>query len=211
VTNEAIALAESSSPVAAAERVRRTAVVAGLYGNLGAYKLLIENARRSTLSEIKRAMQSCETVIVTDPSNGRALAILSLGHYLIGTNPWYIRLFNPFFGVEGSVSKGILELERGSRVGDTDAQFILKGALTREKRYGEALPLLRRLSSTYPRNIAFKLQIGQVAVILGLHGEVNDAFRTALELVRQDTKHDPRYTPTLVISLANKSGVDIQP
>ncbi len=175
--------------------------------NLAAYKLLIAGRRVGALADIRNSMASFKEVLRRDASRSQALTYLGLGHYLIGTNPWYVRMFNPFLGLDGDSTLGLKELQEAAKGGNTDARFILKAALIREGRMVEALALVKDLSQEYPRNFSFSVQIAQLTAMLGRKDEAKILFEDLLKRLAADRTIDQRYTPAKIREVARKAGV----
>lgn len=183
--------------------------LAAFRSNLGAYELLVEGRRFAALSQIKRAMLDFRRVLEHDRTRVQALTLLGLGHYMVGTNPWYIRMFNPILGLEGNKGLGLEELEEASKKGNVDAKFILKSVLIREERHSEALVLLRDLSTSYPRNISFRLQLAKILSRSGQKDQARRIFQEVLERLKIDKTVDPRYTVARVEALARECDVEL--
>ena len=118
-------------------------------------------------------------------------------------------MFNWLLGLEGSRYEGLEELQRAATAGNTDAKFILKSVLVRERRLVEALALLKELSESYSRNISFRIQMAQVLAKLGRENEARKVFQEVLSRVRSDKTIDPRYTPSKIEVLARQANVGI--
>jgi len=181
--------------------------LAAFRSNLAAYKLLVDGRRFGALSDLKQSMRGFQRVLERDSSNLLALTALGMAHYMVGSSPWYVRMFNPILGLEGTRSQGLSELESAAKLGNTDAKFMLKAALAREHRVAEALVLLQELSKSYPRNIPFRLQLAQVLASLGRREEAKELFEEVLRRVATDRTVDRRYTPAKVKELARQSNV----
>ncbi len=181
--------------------------LAAFRSNEAAYRLIVEQRQFAALSSIKACIQMFRQVLAKDPSRLQMLSLLGLTHYMIGSNPWYVRAMSPLFGLEGTRAEGIAELERASRAGSVDATFVLKSALVKEGRLNDALPLLEELSALYPMNLAFVLQKGQILATLGQTEKARAAFREVLGRVRNGEAPDPRFTPLRVQELARAANV----
>ena len=184
--------------------------LAAFRSNKAAYELLIESRRFAALSDIKQSMRMFSQVLKRDPSRVQALALTGLGHYLVGSNPWYIRVLNPLIGLDGTTAQGIDELGRAAAMGNVDAKFILKSAFVREGRPNEALDLLQQLSKSYPRNISFLLQMGELLSQSGRGSEAQAAFNEALRIVAAKGTTDSRNTTLKIEGIARNAHVRLR-
>ena len=125
---------------------------------------------------------------------------------MVGTNPWYIRMFNFLLGLEGDKAQGMQELSRAAEAGNVDAQFLYKGVLIREQRLPEALSVLEELHGRYPRNISFHLQMAQINAKLGNTDEAEVIFDDILERIATDPSVDKRVTREKVERIIMKVG-----
>lgn len=183
--------------------------LAGFRSNEAAYELIVERRQFAALSSVKRCMQMFRQVLARDPSRSQMLSLLGLTHYMVGSNPWYIRALAPIFGLEGTRAEGVEELERAGRTGNVDAKFVLKSVLVHEGRLTEALPLVEELSRLYPKNAAFLLQKGQILAKLGRKAEAQSAFREASRRIENGEVPDVRYTSATIQRLAHEAGITL--
>ena len=152
-------------------------------------------------------MRTFSNVLAQNSHQPQALTILGLGHFMIGTNPWYVRIFNPILGLEGTESQGVEELQRAAEFGNTDAKFLLKSVLIREGRFPEALALLQALFASYSRNISFQMQTAQLLARLGRKTEATKIFSDILTRVNNDKRIDPRYTPLKIEEIERQTNL----
>lgn len=183
--------------------------LAAFRSNEAAYRLIVEQRQFAALSLVKSCMQMFRQVLARDPSRSQMLSLLGLTHYMVGSNPWYLRALAPLFGLEGTRAQGVDELARAAKGGSADAKFVLKSVLIHEGRFAEALPILEELAARYPANAAFLLQQGQVLSKLGCGAEAQTAFRDVLRRVQNGEVPDLRYTPATIRTLARAANVTL--
>lgn len=149
-------------------------------GEFATYTALIEHAWFSALRNALGARRDHERVLELDPKNLDAKLIVGTHNYVVGSLPWGIKAASNVVGLGGNKDKG-LEMLQEAAAGDSetsiDAKIVLVVFLRREKRFDEALQILRSLEPEYPHNILFALEDGNLLRAKGQNGEAEAAYR----------------------------------
>jgi Protein of unknown function (DUF3808) len=139
------------------------------------YTALIERAWFSALRNALGARHDHEKVLELDSSNLDAKLIVGAHNYVVGNLPWGVKAASSIVGIGGNKEKGLQYLHEAA-AGDTetsiDAKIVLVVFLRRERRYDEALQILRTLEPQYPHNVLFALEDGN---LLRARGQARDA------------------------------------
>jgi tetratricopeptide (TPR) repeat protein len=129
------------------------------------FDLILLRSYFAALHEGKQSLKDNQRLLKLNPNFTDAYFVVGLAKYTVGMLPWYVRWVSSLAGVHGSVSEGIADLERVSQHGHyakVDAQIVLVPIFEREKRYPEALALLRSLENSYPENYLVPLEIARI-------------------------------------------------
>lgn len=144
------------------------------------YTALIERAWLSALRNAVAARRDHEKVLELDPGNADAKLIVGAHNYVVGNLPWAIKTASSVVGLGGNKEKGLEYLhEAAAGNGDTsvDAKIVLVVFLRRERRFDEALQILRSLEPRYPHNVLFAVEDGNLLNAKGQQQEAEEVYR----------------------------------
>jgi hypothetical protein len=144
------------------------------------YTALIEHAWFSALRNAVAARHDHEKVLELDPSNIDAKLIVGTHNYVVGNLPWAVKTASSMVGLGGNKEKGLEYLhEAADGNGETsvDAKIVLVVFLRRERRFDEALQILRSLQPQYPHNVLFAMEEGNLLNAKGQPGEAAAVYR----------------------------------
>jgi tetratricopeptide (TPR) repeat protein len=119
----------------------------------------------AALHEGKKSLKENKRLLKLNPNFTDAYFVIGLARYTVGLLPWYIRWVASLAGAHGSVSGGIADLVRVSQHGHyakVDARIVLVPIYEREKKYSQALALLRGLDNAYPENYLIRLEAARI-------------------------------------------------
>lgn len=144
------------------------------------YTALIEHAWFSALRNAVAARHDHEKVLELDPNNVDAKLIVGAHNYVVGNLPWAVKTASSMVGLGGNKQKGLEYLhDAANGAGETsvDAKIVLVVFLRRERRYDEALQILRSLEPQYPHNVLFAMEEGNLLNAKGQPGEAAAVYR----------------------------------
>jgi tetratricopeptide (TPR) repeat protein len=144
------------------------------------YTALIEHAWFSALRNAVAARRDHEKVLELDPGNVDAKLIVGAHNYVVGNLPWAVKTASSIVGLGGNKEKGLEYLhEAAAGNGDAgiDAKIVLVVFLRREKRYDEALAILRSLEPQYPHNVLFAVEEGNLLNAKGQPKQAEEVYR----------------------------------
>jgi len=149
------------------------------------YSAVIEKRWLYALRQGLGAYHDEQRVLKLDSHYDDAKLVVGTFQYIVGSLSWWEKSIVFVAGLRGSKKKG-LQLLREAVAGNgeesVDAGTILALFLAREKRYGEALALLRRDYSEFPHNFIFGLAIADLLNASGRRQEAISAYRQLLGL-----------------------------
>lgn len=144
------------------------------------YTALIERAWFSALRNALGARRDHEKVLELDPKNLDAKLIIGTHNYVVGNLPWGVKAASSMVGLGGNKEKGLEYLKdaaAGSTETSIDAKIVLVVFLRRERRFDEALHILRSLEPQYPHNVLFALEEGNQLRAKGQNREAEAVYR----------------------------------
>ena len=122
----------------------------------------IERKYMAAFREGTDAVSHHRDVLKLSPDFHDAELTIGLQDYIVGSLPLPAKMLAGTMGVRGSKKRGLQTLERVSAQGQWArdvAGFLLIDLYRREKRWADAAEMARQLSTKYPRNYLFKLQM----------------------------------------------------
>jgi tetratricopeptide (TPR) repeat protein len=163
------------------------------------YSGLVDKAWLGALRSALNARRDHERVLQLAPQYTDAKLVVGIHEYVVGSLPWWLKTGISVFGVRGSKSRGIEDLYVAANGGGetaVNARIALSLFLRREHKYAEALPLVKMLITSYPRNFLFVLEEANLLNALGQRQEATAAFRKLL--VDNEAGVYPNARPELI-------------
>jgi tetratricopeptide (TPR) repeat protein len=148
----------------------------------------------AALRESTEARKYHAQLLKLNPNFIDAWLVVGINDYVLGSLPWYFKVFASLAGYHGDRKRGIEEVRRVTQQGHwarEDAKVILAVLTRREKLYPETLQILQSLAKTYPRN--FLLQ-REIAGLYELQGDLRSASTIYDSLVSKRESKQPGYT-----------------
>ncbi|HXR39114.1 MAG TPA: hypothetical protein VN776_08475, partial [Terracidiphilus sp.] len=125
------------------------------------YVAMVERGYSSGFRLATKAKDDGVRVLQLDPDYVDAKLLVGVYEYVVGALPWPFKLLIGFAGITGSKSRGLeLLTDAGNRgpVTSVEARTTIALFLRREARYKEAIQVVRKLKSEYPRDYLFHLE-----------------------------------------------------
>ena len=122
----------------------------------------VERRFMAALRSGSRSVDRHREVLKRAPEYRDAELTIGLYNYIVGSLPLAVKIVAGTMGVKGSKKRGLETLERVAKEGKWAkdvARVLLVDLYKREKRWNDAATVATELSSRYPRNYLFKLQI----------------------------------------------------
>ena len=133
-----------------------------------AYSAGVERKYMAALRSGSDAVDHHRKVLELSPTFIDAELTIGLQDYVIGSLSLPVKMVAGTFGVHGSKKRGLSELEQVARDGHSArdvARFVLVDLYKREKRWDDGIATTRDLSTRYPRNYLFKLQLANALAL----------------------------------------------
>jgi len=154
-------------------------VAHGLRAN---YLFLVEKAWIDALHDATASPKYSTRLLEADPTFIDANIVQGLHNYIVGSLPFYMRMFGFLDGFKGDRELGLRQLQLVAEKGvlsKYDARILLAAIYRRDRRSQEAIPLLKGLTEQFPRNYLFRLEqvqmysdVGNKAAALAILADV---------------------------------------
>ena len=144
------------------------------------YTALIEHAWFSALRNALGARRDHEKVLDLDPQYLDAKLIVGTHNYVVGSLPWGVKTASSMMGLGGSKDKGLQYLKEaaaGNSETSVDAKIVLVLFMRRERRFDEALQIIRSLEPQYRHNVLFALEEGNLLRAKGHNRDAEAVYR----------------------------------
>jgi len=165
--------------------------VGAAYGFLTTYKATVEGRVLGGLRTARRAYNEHERALELDPRRKDAGLIVGMYRYGVSTLSVPLRLLAGLAGFRGGRERGLVQVEQAAAYPSdvqTNALFTLIVIYNREGRYDDALRVVRRLQTLYPRNRLLWLEAGTTALRAGRFVDARAAIEEGLEKLSRDPR-----------------------
>jgi tetratricopeptide (TPR) repeat protein len=139
----------------------------------------------------RHAFSEHEKVLSIDPLRHDAGLVVGTYRYIVAALPMPLRWMAYMAGFGGGRETAIRRLEEAAAYpsdAQADARFALVLIYNRERRYDEALAVVRTLQRSFPRNRLLWLEEGGTALRAKRPQEAETALASGLQRMEQDTR-----------------------
>lgn len=165
--------------------------VGAAVGLQASYTATVEGRIGGAFGAARRAFNSHERVLELDPSRKDAGLIVGTYRYVVATLALPVRWVAYVAGFGGDKEKGLRLIEEAARDrsdAQVDAKFALMLLYNREKRYDEALAVIRELMARFPRNRVLRLEAGATAIRGQQYSEADRLLTAGIDGLASDTR-----------------------
>lgn len=158
-------------------------------GLRASYIATVEGRLLAGFNAARHAYDLHEKVLELDPKRKEAGLIVGTYRYIVSTLSLPMRMMAYVAGFGGGRNLGIRMIEETSTSANenrTDALFALILVFNREKRYDDALRVLKELRTLHPRNRLVLLEAGSTAVRAGRFGDAVKLLSEGMRMVPAD-------------------------
>jgi len=148
-----------------------------------AYLAMVDRDFRGGFKLATKAKDDEERVLQLDPNYVDAKLVVGVYQYVVGALPWPFKFLIGFAGITGSKSTGLAMLHEAGDHGvntSVEARTVIALFLRRESKYQEAIQVIRKLKSEYPRDFLFHLEEANLLKDAGEGMVAVDAYRDLL-------------------------------
>jgi tetratricopeptide (TPR) repeat protein len=160
-------------------------------GLQASYTASVEGKLMAGFRAAKGAFDAHERVLQIDPSRHDAGLIVGTYRYVVASLSLPMRWMAYIVGFGGGKERGIQMIERAAAYpgeSRTEARFALLLIYNRERRYDDALRVIRELQQAFPRNRLLSLEYGGTALRAGRAAEAERALNAGIASLETDTR-----------------------
>lgn len=160
-------------------------------GLQASYTASVEGKMMAGFRAARRSYDAAETVLDLDPRRKEAGLVVGTYRYVVSTLSLPMRVMAYVAGFGGGRERGLRMIEETVEAGAenrTDAEFALVLLYNRERRYDDAMRVLRSLHRQYPRNRLVLLEAGATAVRANRPGEADTLLSDGIAQLATDTR-----------------------
>ncbi|MGA2536628.1 MAG: hypothetical protein ABSF53_11470 [Terracidiphilus sp.] len=164
------------------------------------YVAMVERSYGAGFRLATKAKDDDVRVLQLDPDYVDAKLVVGVYEYVVGALPWPFKLLIGFAGITGSKTRGLEMLtDDGNRGPATniEARTTIALFLRREGRYKEAIQVVRKLKSEYPRDYLFNLEEANLRKDAGEGMAAVAAYR---EILAANARPGYFYSPRLELT-----------
>ena len=159
-------------------------------GMRATYMGLAEKAWFSALRGAVGARHDHERVLELDPKYVDAKVLVGTDLYIVGSLNWPTRVAASMVGISGNKQKGLDYLRQASTEAHSevasDAQIVYALFLRREQNYNEALQVVARMQTEFPRNALVAAEYAHLLNAAGHGQEAIAAYRKVIANCRSN-------------------------
>jgi tetratricopeptide (TPR) repeat protein len=155
------------------------------------YTASVEGKLMAGFRAAKGAYDAHERVLDLDPKRLDAALIVGTYRYLVASLSLPMRWMAYIAGFGGGRARGIRMIEQAAGYGGdnrTEARFALLLIYNRERRYDEALAVIRELRAHFPRNRLLELEYGATALRAGRAAEAETVLTRGIDHLLTDRR-----------------------
>jgi tetratricopeptide (TPR) repeat protein len=160
-------------------------------GLQASYTASVEGKLLAGFRAARRSYDAAETVLGLDPKRKEAGLVVGTYRYVVSTLSLPMRLMAYVAGFGGGKDRGLRMIEEtveANAENRTDAEFALVLLYNRERRYEDAMRVLRSLRRQYPRNRLVLLEAGATAVRANRPAEAETLLSEGIAFLSRDTR-----------------------
>ncbi|MGO9516915.1 MAG: tetratricopeptide repeat protein [Candidatus Korobacteraceae bacterium] len=159
-------------------------------GMRATYVGIAERAWFSALRSAVAARHDHERVLELDPNYVDAKVLVGADLYIVGSLNWPTRVAASMAGISGNKQKGLAYLRQASTEAHSevasDAQIVYALFLRREQNYSEALQVVARMQTEFPRNALIAAEYAHLLNAAGHGQEAIAAYRKVIANCRSN-------------------------
>jgi tetratricopeptide (TPR) repeat protein len=155
------------------------------------YVATVEGRVGGAFGAARRAFNSHERVLQLDPSRKDAGLTVGTYRYVVATLSLPARWMAYLAGFGGDKNKGLGLIEDAARYpseAQVDAHFALMLLYNRERRFDDALAVIRDLMARFPRNRILRLEAGATAIRGRQYSEADRLLTAGIEGLASDNR-----------------------
>ncbi len=176
------------------------------HGTHATYHFALRKEYMSALHEATAAYKYHSDLLKLDPDYVDSYLVVGVNNYVVGSLPWYIKVFASLTGRHGDRAEGLRQVKQVTEQGHyarEDAKLMLAVLYQREKMYGPALSLYQEMARSFPRNYLLQYEVSN---LFGLTNDWKAAAETYDSILSKHRAGDSGYENVPMAKVLYKSG-----
>jgi tetratricopeptide (TPR) repeat protein len=139
------------------------------HGTRATYHFALRKEYLPALHEATAAYNYHSSLLKLDSEYVDAYLVVGVNNYVVGSLPWYFKVFASLTGRHGDREEGLRQVKRVIERGNyarEDAKLMLAILYQREKMYGLALTLYQEMMHSYPRNYLLQFEVSTLSATM---------------------------------------------
>lgn len=176
------------------------------HGTRATYHFALRKEYKPALHEATEAYNYHRDLLKLNPHYVDAYLIVGMNNYIVGSLPWYIKVFAALTGRHGNRAEGLQQMKLAEQEGHyarEDARLMLAVVYQREKRYAEALTLYQEMARSHARNYLLQDEVG---ALFGLTNDWRSAASTYDSMLAKHRTGEAGYKAIPLARVLYQSG-----
>ena len=176
------------------------------HGTRATYHFALRKEYLPALHEATAAYNYHSDLLKLDPDYVDSYLVVGVNNYVVGSLPWYFKVFASLTGRHGDRAEGLRQVKQVTDQGTyarEDSKLMLAVLYQREKMYAPALSLYQEMARSFPRNYLLQYE---VANLLGTTNDWKSAAETYDSVLNKHREGDFGYENITLARVLYKSG-----
>jgi tetratricopeptide (TPR) repeat protein len=176
------------------------------HGTRATYHFALRKEYLSALHEATAAYNYHTDLLKLDPDYVDSYLVVGVNNYVVGSLPWYFRVFASMTGRHGDRAEGLRQVKRVTEQGKyarEDSKLMLAVLYQREKMYAPALSLYQDMARSFPRNYLLQYEVSN---LLETTNDWKSAAETYDSILSKHRSGDSGYENIPIAKVLYKSG-----
>ena len=176
------------------------------HGTRATYHFALRKEYLAALHEATAAYNYHTNLLKLDPDYVDSYLVVGMNNYVVGSLPWYFKVFASLTGRHGDRAEGIRQIKRVTEQGNyarEDAKLMLAVLYQREKMYAPALALYQEMARSYPRNYLLRYEGSS---LMGMMNDWKSAAQAYDSILSKHRAGDSGYENIPIAKVLYKSG-----
>ena len=176
------------------------------HGTRATYHFALRKEYLSALHEATAAYNYHSDLLKLDADYVDSYLVVGMNNYVVGSLPWYFKVFASLTGRHGDRAEGIRQIKRVTEQGNyarEDAKLMLAVLYQREKMYAPALALYQEMARSYPRNYLLQYEASS---LMGMMNDWKSAAQAYDSILSKHRAGDSGYENIPIAKVLYKSG-----
>jgi hypothetical protein len=176
------------------------------HGTRATYHFALRKEYLPALHEATAAYNYHSELLKLDPDYVDSYLVVGVNNYVVGSLPWYFKVFASLTGRHGDRAEGLRQVRQVTEQGNyarEDSKLMLAVLYQREKMHVPALALYQEMARSYPRNYLLQYEVSN---LLGTTNDWHSAAETYDSILNKHQARDSGYDNIPMAKVLFKSG-----